>query len=875
MKIMKKFIISIFCTSLLMHTYGQDYTLDSLHDALTGSKTDAARITALQNLSEFYFNGYSWVDLKKKDTSFLLLKEAIRIAEENKLNGRQEELLQELAFRYYSSNTNEKDSIASTALHGLALARSANLKIWEAIFSGWASVGYFLTSKRTDSALLLMRQGLAIARKNRLDSQEVMLLDYFGKIYSDPKPDSAGLLFRQSLRLAIANKLTFQQIDILRDLANLYADRNNDSALFWMHKALTLAKQNNFRKAEITILYPLMGTWSALYEDDSLDQNFNLGMELARQIHSQHSESDFLNNYGTVQANRGDYSKSLAAYLKALDIKKQTDDKFGIASTLYNIGNLYLNVQDYARSLLYLSQANELSKKIKDSFDLTFSLVGIGNAYVKLKEYDSARIFAQMAYKVANLFYGGHVYGGLLNNIGQIYTDLGDDSVAMFYFRQSFRNFNVSNEDENICESLIGMANLFKKSRHSDSAFYYATRAFPIAKKNKFLQYIWDASSLMADHYKSRHLIDSAFKFQGIALIAHDSLFSQEKLKELERIDFESQMEQHDLTQKLLQAGFQYENRLRTSILIGGLIIFFMLAVGLWRKNVYKQKAYAVLDGQKKIIDLQKAKVEQTLEELKLTQAQLIQSEKMASLGGLTAGIAHEIENPLNFVNNFSEVNSELVDELEQELKAGKIDNAIAISKDIKENEQKINYHGKRADAIVKSMLQHSRSSTGQKELININAIADECLKLCYHSIRSKDKTFQANLQTDFDRRIDKMFLIPQDLVRVSVNLFNNAFYAVNEKSKLRIRGYEPTVFVSTLKTKDKIEIRVKDNGNGISQKVVDKIFQPFFTTKPTGQGTGLGLSLSYDIIKAHGGEIQVNTKEGEFAEFMIRLPAS
>jgi signal transduction histidine kinase len=267
-------------------------------------------------------------------------------------------------------------------------------------------------------------------------------------------------------------------------------------------------------------------------------------------------------------------------------------------------------------------------------------------------------------------------------------------------------------------------------------------------------------------------------------------------------------------------------------------------------------------------------KLNQTVDSLKKTQTQLIQSEKMASLGELTAGIAHEIQNPLNFVNNFSEVNAELIDELEQEIGRGNLEEIRSLAKNIKENEQKIIHHGKRADAIVKGMLQHSRSSSGQKELADINALADEYLRLAYHGLRAKDKSFNASFKTNLDNSIDKVSIIPQDIGRVLVNLINNAFYAVGEKRKQTSNGYEPTVTVTTKKINGKVEVSVKDNGNGIPQKVLDKIFQPFFTTKPTGEGTGLGLSLSYDIItKGHGGELKVETNEGEGTEFIIQLP--
>jgi signal transduction histidine kinase/ligand-binding sensor domain-containing protein len=279
--------------------------------------------------------------------------------------------------------------------------------------------------------------------------------------------------------------------------------------------------------------------------------------------------------------------------------------------------------------------------------------------------------------------------------------------------------------------------------------------------------------------------------------------------------------------------------------------------------------------------------LQDSIESLKTTQSQLVQQEKMASLGELTAGIAHEIQNPLNFVNNFSEVNSELIAEMKQEIDKGNLEEVKSIADSIDENEKKIIFHGKRADSIVKGMLQHSRSSNGLKEPTDINALCDEYLRLSYHGLRAKEKSFNATMKTDFDNSIGNINIIAQDIGRVILNLINNAFYAVDEKKKSPhplkggIEPYEPIVTISTkrlgppLGDGGKIEIRVADNGNGIPQKILDKIFQPFFTTKPTGQGTGLGLSLSYDIVKAHGGELKVETKEGEGSKFIIQIPMS
>jgi signal transduction histidine kinase len=270
--------------------------------------------------------------------------------------------------------------------------------------------------------------------------------------------------------------------------------------------------------------------------------------------------------------------------------------------------------------------------------------------------------------------------------------------------------------------------------------------------------------------------------------------------------------------------------------------------------------------------------LKKSIEELKAAQAQLIQSEKMASLGELTAGIAHEIQNPLNFVNNFSEVSKELIEEMNEELEKGDIGEAKEIGKDIDNNLEKIHHHGKRAEAIVKGMLQHSRTNSGEKELTDINALADEYLRLSYHGLRAKDKSFNADFKLDADESLPKINVVPQDIGRVLLNLINNAFYAVDKKAKENIEGYKPEVVISTSSSplpeggNRGVEIRVQDNGPGIPPEIKDKIFQPFFTTKPTGSGTGLGLSLSYDIIKAHGGEIKVNSAEGEGTEFIIQL---
>jgi signal transduction histidine kinase len=375
----------------------------------------------------------------------------------------------------------------------------------------------------------------------------------------------------------------------------------------------------------------------------------------------------------------------------------------------------------------------------------------------------------------------------------------------------------------------------------------------------------------LAKSYALKHQQDSAYKYQGIALATYDSLYKNriKGLTGFQQLSFDQQLQLHQLEAEKIAA----QNRYRIYGLLAGLGVILLIGLFLYRNNQQQRKANQRLQQQKQETEEQKQKAEKAYQELKTTQAQLIQSEKMASLGELTAGIAHEIQNPLNFVNNFSEVSVELVDDLKKEATEGNTEEVIAIANDIVDNLQKVVGHGKRADAIVKGMLEHSRASSGKKEPTDINALADEYLRLAYHGLRAKDKDFNATIETDFDESTGRIEVVPQDIGRVLLNLYNNAFYAVSVRKKAEGEGFKPTVKIQTKKVDGTVEVVVKDNGNGIPENLINKIFQPFFTTKPTGQGTGLGLSLSYDIIKAHGGEIKVESKEAQGSEFIVQLP--
>ena len=610
-----------------------------------------------------------------------------------------------------------------------------------------------------------------------------------------------------------------------------------------LKKALSQSEEDTNK---VKLYVNLSREYQFSYPDSALSYSLP-GLQLAKKLHFEEGEFDNLTSLGMSLTLKGDYSKALETHLKARDIAERLNDHERVEDNLWNTGDVYTYSGDYQKALYYL---NKTSRKNILSEDSKILIGMIGQCYFHLNNLDSAMFYIKKVYEfdVRSSSHWSPVY----YYMGAINEKKGTSLPALDYYREGIKL------SLNRADSIWGyrwLASLFKKIGMEDSAIVYSKKVIAEGLKASFPSDVQDASKLLADIYKSKHFTDSAFKYLELMLVAKDSFYSEEKLKQLQNLSFNEQLRQ----QEIQQTEEQYKDRIKTYILLGGIIVLLLLAAILYHNNRQKQHA--------------KVKIEKAYLVLKTTQAQLIQSAKMASLGELTAGIAHEIQNPLNFVNNFSEVNTELIDELEKEVSKGNLDEVKAIAKDIRDNEQKINLHGKRADAIVKGMLQHSQSSTGQKEPTDINKLANEYLRLAYHGLRAKDKSFNATLKTDFDENIGSINIVPQDIGRVILNLINNAFYAVDEKKKSGVVNYEPTVSVSTKKVGEKILLSVKDNGNGIPQKILDKIFQPFFTTKPTGQGTGLGLSLSYDIVKAHGGEIKVETKERDGTEFTILLP--
>jgi signal transduction histidine kinase len=524
---------------------------------------------------------------------------------------------------------------------------------------------------------------------------------------------------------------------------------------------------------------------------------------------------------GFIYKDLGNDSLSLHYQLESLHLSEMQHDTLGIGNSYIDLGYLYAEAKDYGKSLQYLGDAEKMYRKISNTG------------------------------RVARAFYLR----------AQTYESMNEPQLALKEYFESLRLSKSLDDRNHVADNIVAIGNVYltlKQYLNAQEYFQnYLTLAILLKQPDRRVEayeYLSQVSEKLNKPQESLRYLNQFIELRDSIDESNDEerLIEVEATKNFERVVQENKMQ---------QAKEQYDARIKIYSLLSGLVFLFLLSILLFRNIRQKQKA--------------KIKIEKAFDELKATQAQLIQSEKMASLGQLTAGIAHEIQNPLNFVNNFSEVSNEMLNEINAEIEKGNFAEVKTLTTDVRKNLEKILHHGKRADSIVKGMLQHSRTSSGVKEPTDINVLADEYLRLAFHGFRAKDKSFNVTTKTEFDETVGKIPVVPQDIGRVVLNLITNAFYTVSEKKKQSGGEYEPTVTLRTKRNSDHVLISVKDNGNGISPKVQDRIFQPFFTTKPTGQGTGLGLSLSYDIVKAHRGELVVETREKEGSEFIISLPVT
>ena len=709
-----------------------------------------------------------------------------------------------------------------------------------------------------------MKKELASGVKGR---QRIITLNALAKSYWNNKNDSASYFSDSARRLAI------QEGDIpgeaegnrIIGVTKWYQFEKPEIIKPFLVKALELFRSaGNYKGLADT--YNNLGSYfnyindyktSILYYDSALVVFHQLG--------DKKGEAAVLNYIGIVYQDMGEFNKAIDYTLKGLVIRKSTNDHMGIVYSFLNVGNIFLAGGQPERAIKYYQEGLDYS----DHEDLeppamTFNV--LGKAYLQLGNLEKAGEY---------LLPGNN---GMINKfpdellIARLYEARNQPDSAEKYFRKVYNDPWAQGKEDRQAQALAGISRILKTKGNFQEAKMLAIKSYTTTGFLSKLT-IAEAAGILADLYEHEGDQKNALSYYKVKHDILDSIANQNYQNKLAYFETSSEIEkvqnrmQTLSVQKELQEKLYKQEKLLKNILIG-IAILILSASFFVIRNIYSSRKKIL--AQNELLDEQNKQVSKALEELKLAQKQLVQVEKMASLGELTAGIAHEIQNPLNFVNNFSDVNAELLDELEQDMQNGKIENAVKLSKDIRENEMKINLHGKKADAIIKSMLQHSRTNSGIKEPTDLNALAEEYLRLSYHGLRAKDKFFRSLLETSFDQNIGEINVNAQDIGRVLLNLYNNAFYAISEKSRQEIDGYEPTISVSTIRHQHSVTITVKDNGNGIPKKVIDKIFQPFFTTKPTGQGTGLGLSLSYDIIKAHGGEIKVESKEGEWTEFVV-----
>jgi signal transduction histidine kinase len=613
-------------------------------------------------------------------------------------------------------------------------------------------------------------------------------------------------------------------------------------------------------------------------------KDLNLSLKYAEElinISIKTGNSKFLHSGYFLKGNKkrlfGDLEEALQSYMKSAEIARLDKNAKGEGSAYGAIADIYSISNNHPNAQLYYSKGIAILRESNDSIALASLILNAGEDFMNNQIYDTAYIY----FKESKIIFDklNYLIGKAYNigNIGMVYANTGESNLAEKNITEAIEILEELEDYYPICVYLISMADIYIGKGDESAALNYAIKSLTLAQQYGLKEQIRDANLKLSELYERSGNPADSYKYYKKYIIYRDSINNIKIVQSMANLRTDFEVSQKQIEVDLLNQ--QKQNQRWLLITIAGILFSTFVLLFMFYRNIkIKQKANALLQEQKK-------KVETTLINLKNTQSQLIQSEKMASLGELTAGIAHEIQNPLNFVNNFSELNRELIAELKEEVGKGDLEEVKAIADDIAGNEEKINHHGQRASSIVKGMLEHSRTSSGQKEPTDLNALCDEYLRLAYHGLRAKDKSFNADFKTELDPNLPKINVIPQDIGRVLLNLINNAFYAVSskasdyakassDKSSIEGNDYKPTVTVKTKKHYKLIEIRVKDNADGIPSNIINKIFQPFFTTKPTGQGTGLGLSLSYDIItKGHNGTLEVDTTEGIGSEFIIQLP--
>ncbi|ADB39717.1 tetratricopeptide repeat-containing sensor histidine kinase [Spirosoma linguale] len=685
-----------------------------------------------------------------------------------------------------------------------------------------------------------------------------LLLLAYSPAFAQPKAGQARL---DSLLAELPRtKPDTNRVNLLKDICIAYYGYGNNisnESISYANQALTLARQLMWKKG-MAVAYKILGNIYAVKSDNPPALTAYLsGLKIAEEIKDKSQIASITGNIGYVYSNLANYPQALAYYKKALKGHEELGNKSGVVLWLSLIGEVYSEQGKYSKALDYQLKSFKL-KGVKSPY--AYHLDNVGQAYLNLGDYPQALTYLQNGLKLSKANSNKQTLVRSYNNLGKLYLKIAIDSNA----------------------TLLTTLLRSSKTNTLQKAKTYADSAVVLAKERGDLTALYRAYQTRSQIQDALGEPQAAFASFKNFITTKERVINQQNTNSIAvatlQYDFDKKETALRYEQQLTTIQLQQQKQQRTYLLGGVGLLLALLGLTVY-SYTQKQKANTVLQQQKEEINTQRTKAENALTELRDTQIQLIQKEKMASLGELTAGIAHEIQNPLNFVNNFSDVSTELVDELKDgpfhKLPDSDKEYAAEILGDLTQNLQKITLHGGRASAIVRGMLEHSRSSTGEREPTDLNALVNEYLRLAYQGQRTKDKTFTCELVNNLDAHLSKVELVAAEMGRVLLNLINNAFYAVREKQKTAPLDYKPQVTIHTCQVNRHIQIGVGDNGTGIAESVKAKIFQPFFTTKPTGEGTGLGLSLSYDIVtKGHGGSLTVESREGEGTTFVIQLPA-
>ena len=604
-------------------------------------------------------------------------------------------------------------------------------------------------------------------------------------------------------------------------------------------------------KSKILLLSDIASTYRLIKPDTALILG-KKALDWAKKNNFPHGESATLNAIGATYRMLGDLQNAMPYCYESISIAQKQDLKVELAKGYINMGIIYSDLKEHDLAIKHIRLAISIIEKLDNKRTYVMALSNLGETYRKNNQLDSALFYLQRSYDLIIGSNNSPILPFIYSRLAATHLELKNYEIAYVNAKKSLEIGSIEKNVRVQCIANQLLSQYHQSFNNLDSALYYAKLGFELAQTYRYQWDMLDISNLLSNLYEQKEDINQAYHYAKVFKSLNDTIYGVDRVNALQKKIIEEQEIARDNEAKNLAA----QNLLKQNGLLLILSIMAIASYFLYRNIRQKQQANQNL--------------ERTLAALKSTQTQLIQSEKLASLGELTAGIAHEIQNPLNFVNNFSEVSVELANELSEALRQRGIEansEEGELVSDLIQNQEKIHHHGKRASSIVKGMLEHSKASSGEKELADINALSDEYLRLAYHGLRAKDKNFNADFKTDFDENLPNIEVIPQDIGRVFLNLINNAFYATKGVNN-------PLVEIKTASLENGIIVSVKDNGKGMLEETKAKIFQPFFTTKPTGEGTGLGLSLAYDIItKGHGGTIEVKSIEGEGSEFKITLP--